>query len=118
MADDWEAVLAQSLVDARRGMVKGVTESTRELSGLSGDVVPYDQGDLDRSRRETVTESGDEVTGVVSYDQAPYDVIQHEDETLRHDPGRQDHYLEEPFVTHGPRLLQHMADEIGRALGG
>jgi len=51
----------------------------------------------------------------VSYD-TPYAVRQHEDLTLRHDPGRQAKYLEEPMQTERGTMLDLVATEIRRSL--
>lgn len=96
---------------------KGGKEAMEELSRLSGAEVPYDQGDLDRSRKVTIVESGDGFEGVVSYDTV-YAARQHEEVTWRHDPGRKAKYLGDPLRLNSERLKQHIADEVQKAFGG
>jgi hypothetical protein len=94
---------------AARGLAKGVehvlTESRKQ--------VPIEEGTLERSGVASVDEAS--LRGAVSYD-TPYAVRQHEDLTLRHDPGRKAKYLEDPLNDEGPTVLALVHAEMRRAL--
>lgn len=91
-------------------------QAMEELSRLSGAVVPYDMGDLDRSRKVTIVPTPDGFEGAVSYDTV-YAARQHEEVTWRHDPGRTAKFLGNPMRANAERLKQHIADATRDALG-
>lgn len=105
-------------VDARVGkaIVEGVRDAADELLSVSRDEVPYDQGDLSRSGQAQVRSGGDVVVGAVSYDQPPYDVVQHEGVDLRHDNGRKAHFLSDPVRERGDDLIAHIGRKVGDVL--
>ncbi len=63
--------------------------------------VPHEDGDLQSSGKVSIDEEN--CRAVVSYD-TPYAVVQHEDMTFKHDPGRKAKYLEDPLnaAANGP----------------
>jgi len=63
------------------------------LTGARVDV-PLDEGTLERSGRVISDER--RISATVSFD-TPYAVVQHEDLTFRHAPGRRAKYLERPW---------------------
>lgn len=54
----------------------------------------------------------DALRGTISYDTA-YTVRQHEDLTLKHDPGRRAKWLERTWNEQGQRIATFMANRIG-----
>lgn len=83
------------------------------LLGASRQLVPHEEGTLERSGRVIVADDGS--LGAVTYD-TPYAVRQHEDLSMRHDPGRSAKYLERPMTTERAVLLAIIATELRRAM--
>lgn len=106
-----------------RAAARGLGHAAEHLLGVSRQLVPLEEGTLERSGVASVSSSGaasaDAATlqAAVSYD-TPYAVIQHEDMTFRHDPGRQAKYLEQPMATERDVMLELIAAEIRRDLEG
>ncbi|WP_218004735.1 minor capsid protein [Microtetraspora niveoalba] len=97
----------------RAGAVRGLRLAAEHLLKVSRDLVPHEEGTLERSGVASVDEG--ELRAAVSYD-APYAVRQHEDLTLKHDEGRQAKYLEEPMDTERQTMLDLVAAEVRRSL--
>lgn len=53
--------------------------------------------------------------GQVAYD-TPYAIRQHEDPTLRHDPGRTDHWLEDAARARHDEYTRYVRDALDRAV--
>ena len=98
----------------RAGAVKGLALAAEHLLQVSRELVPIEEGTLERSGVATVDEAS--LTAAVSYD-TPYAVEQHEDLTARHDAGRQAKYLEQPGMTEADTMREIIAAQIRRALG-
>lgn len=113
----WHSRIPQAIQAAQTGLAEGMRDVVDHLGAASQARVPYDMGDLSRSMRKGVEADGDQVVGVVSYDQPPYDVIQHEDPDLRHDPGRTYNYLGGPLMENAPRYREFLAARQRDALG-
>lgn len=97
--------------EMRAGAVRGLHLAAEHVLGESRLVVPIEEATLSRSGATSVDAS--ELTAAVSYD-TPYAARQHEDLTLRHDPGRTAKYLEKPLTeTRGDQ-----AQIIGAAIKG
>ncbi|GLW91772.1 hypothetical protein [Actinokineospora globicatena] len=113
---DYEDVLRAAEAASAVGAELGMQEVVDDLGAESQDVVPYDQGDLSRSMRKTVTSAGAVTVGQVSYDTvyAPY---QHYDESLRHDPGRTAFFLSGPAYEDRVRHVDHLAQRVADAIG-
>lgn len=94
---------------AARGLQKGA----EHLLQVSRELVPHEEGTLERSGVASVDEAG--LRAAVSFD-TPYAVRQHEDLTLKHDEGRQAKYLEEPMMTERDKIGEIVAAEIRRSL--
>src|SRR5690606_37119217 len=75
-------------------------------------LVPIEEGTVERTGVASVDDG--RLGAAESYD-TPAEVRQHEDLTLRHDPGRQAKYLEEPMQTARGTMLDLVATEIRRA---
>lgn len=97
----------------RDGAVIGLRKAAEHLLEVSRQLVPIEEGTLERSGVASVDDG--RLVAAVSYD-TPYAVRQHEDLTLRHDPGRQAKYLEEPMQTERGTMLDLVATEIRRSL--
>lgn len=96
----------------RRAAAAGLKDALEMLLGESNQVVPHEEGTLQRSG--TVSVDSGRLIGAVSYD-TPYAIRQHEDTRLRHDPGRHAKYLERTFNEHGDRAATHIAAVIRHA---
>lgn len=78
------------------------------LLGVSNAHVPIEYADLERSGAVSDAEDG---VVTVSYD-TPYAVVQHEDLTFQHNPGRTAKYLENATNTERDVMLAIMAGEL------
>lgn len=78
----------------------------------SREVAPIEEATLIRSGF-TEMDAAD-LTGQVAYD-TPYAVVQHEDPTLRHDPGRKDHYLADTVEGNRARHLDYLREQVRKA---
>ncbi|GAA2327539.1 hypothetical protein [Dactylosporangium salmoneum] len=103
------------LGEIRVGQVQGLTVAAEHLLQVSRTLVPIDEATLERSGVASVDAS--ERRAAVSYD-TPYAVIQHEELTYRHDPGRQAKYLEQPFHTEKNTMIALVAAEVRRKMRG
>jgi hypothetical protein len=92
------AALADALEDVTE---TGLGEANR--------TVPIEEATLERSGFAQVDRGS--LTGQIAYD-TPYAVVQHEDPTLAHDPGRRHHWLEDSMEENKGRYVQY----VGKAL--
>lgn len=83
---------------------EGLQLALEHLLGEAKKIVPLDKGPLDRSGR--VTRDG--LNGAVTFNTI-YAVVQHENLTFRHAPGRRAKYLEGPMNSERDTLLRLMA---------
>lgn len=97
----------------RRLAEEGLGRALEHLLGEARKLVPLDEGTLERSGKA----SRDGLNGTVSFDTI-YAVVQHEDLTFRHLPGRQAKYLEQPAHTERDVMLQLMAVSLRDWLRG
>jgi hypothetical protein len=97
----------------RAGALKGLEKATEHLLQVSRELVPHEEGTLERSGAASVDEAN--LQAAVSYD-GPYAVRQHEELTWRHDEGRQAKYLEEPMISEQATMRELIAAEIRRSL--
>lgn len=81
-------------------------------------LVPVETGTLKESGKVQMT--GPHQARVsydaVSEDGYPYGIRQHEDATLNHPNGGEDHFLSKPFATEGDAVLEAMAVSLRKAL--
>lgn len=98
----------------RRGAARGVRVAGEHLLGRSAELVPQEEGTLERSGAVTMNPDGSPEVAV-SYD-TPYAVRQHEELTWRHDPGREAKYLEKPLAEDSETLLALIARDVGGEL--
>ena len=113
--------LLRGLSNAARGYNTGARQGVGEwgehVLEESQRIVPIEEGSLQNSG--TVAQSADGMTAGVGYGSgpaAPYAVKQHEDLSLRHDPGRTAKYLELPLQASKATGMKIVADAIRRSL--
>ncbi|MEU4225805.1 hypothetical protein AB0F17_16045 [Nonomuraea sp. NPDC026600] len=97
----------------RNGAVQGLKKGTEHLLQKSRELVPHEEGTLERSGTASVDEAT--LQGAVSFD-TPYAVRQHEEITWQHDEGRSAKYLEGPMTTEAGVIGDIIAAEIRRSL--
>ena len=91
MSDDLIRRLDGILVAVQEGAAEGLFFAGEHILEVSNRHIPIEEGTLQRSGKVTVDKGT--LEAAVSYS-TPYAVPQHEDLTLRHDPGRTAKYLE------------------------
>lgn len=106
--------LRKVLAPVRDGGNKGLRLAGEHVLGVSDDRIPIEEGTLSRSGRVSTDESA--LRSAVSYDTA-YAVIQHEDMSLRHDPGRGAKFLENALNGSRGVVAQILTTSIRRELG-
>ena len=106
------AGLTPQMQDAAR---RGVRLAGEYVLGESQDIAPHETGDLQNSGR--VSMDAKTATAYVSYD-TPYAVVQHEDMTFQHDPGRRAKYLEGPLNESKAAVTKIIQQTIAREVFG
>ena len=104
---------ADAKAAVRAGGRRGLTMALEHILGVSRDQVPHEEATLERSGKAGLVS---DTKGGVSYD-TPYAVIQHEDMTLAHDPGRNAKYLENAFNSERSTAAKIIATQIKNELG-
>lgn len=99
--------------EARKGAVRGLLIAGEHLLGEARDLVPLEEGTLERSGEVIV--DPDKLTVAVVFD-TPYAIRQHEEMAYRHAPGRQAKYLEQPANSERDVMEALVAAQIRRAL--
>jgi hypothetical protein len=97
----------------RRLASEGLTRALEHTLGVCNTIVPLDEGPLQRSGKVTV----EGLNGSISYD-TPYAVVQHENLSFRHAPGRSAKYVEGPMNTERDVMLQLEAVSLRAWLRG
>lgn len=97
----------------RDGAARGVYLAAEHVLGLSNNVVPLDEAELQRSGVASVDEPS--LTGMVSYD-TPYAIVQHERLDFRHAPGRTAKYLENSLNAARQDVAAIIAAQIRRSM--
>ncbi|MER7078134.1 MULTISPECIES: minor capsid protein [Bacteria] len=95
------------------GAVAGLRQAAEHILGASRQLVPLEEGTLERSGVASVDEN--DLTAAVSYDTV-YAVRQHEELTWKHDAGRSAKYLERPMTSERDTVADLVAAEIRRSL--
>jgi ketosteroid isomerase-like protein len=93
----------------RRLASEGLQRALEHTLGKAKELVPLDEGTLERSGRVDV----DGLNGSISFDTV-YAVRQHEELDWKHLPGRQAKYLEQPMNTERETMLRLMAVPLRR----
>lgn len=97
------------------GEVEGLQVSAEYILSEARLLVPYEEGELDRSGATSVDE--DARIAAISFNQ-PYARRQHEELTWQHDEGRTAKYLELPIMRSGPVVRGLIAAQVQRKLFG
>lgn len=105
----------QVSANVRAAGIRGLRLAAEHVLEEANRTVPLEEGTLMRSG----TVSVDERQGVaaISYD-TPYAIRQHEDTTLRHDPGRRAKWLQLTLQERARAIRDYIAGEIKKALRG
>ncbi len=98
---------------ARTGGARGLRDAAGHLLKASTAIAPYERDELIDSASADVDEA--DLTAAVSYD-TEYAIVQHEDLSERHDPGRQGKYLEQPLHDQARELTALIAQGVRRGL--
>lgn len=105
------AALAGERIKAAAAL--GVRDAAEYVLGEAKDLVPHETGRLQNSGRVSVDDEN--LRATISFD-TPYAVVQHENMTYRHDPGRSAKYLEIPLQSSGQQvrdlITRRIADEL------
>lgn len=107
----WNGEKIKEAIEA--GAIRGLTFAAEHLLKEARDLVPIDTAALERSGRAVV--DPDKMEATVLFD-TPYAVIQHEDLTFRHAPGRQAKYLEQPMITERETMRKIIQKQIAKEL--
>lgn len=91
----------------------GIARALEHTLGVATTLVPLDEGPLQRSGKVQV----EGLNGTISYD-SPYAIVQHENLTYRHAPGRTSKYLETPMNTERSVMLELSAVSLRTWLRG
>ena len=94
------------------GAERGVVLATEHILGEAKDHTPHEESTLERSGKATQ----DGLRGAVSFN-TPYAVVQHEDMTLKHDPGRTSKYLENAMNSERKTAGAIIAEQVRREIG-
>lgn len=113
----WTSNTVAATAAVRAAQLEAMQDVVDDLASKSADRVPYEEGDLDRSRATSVEASGDRVDGVVSYDTV-YARVQHEHPEFKHGNGRTHNYLGGPLNENRARYEAFLAERLREALGG
>lgn len=97
----------------RRLASEGLQRALEHTLGKAKELVPLEEGTLERSGRVDV----DGLNGAISFDTV-YAVRQHEEMDWKHLPGRQAKYLEQPMNTERDVMLRLMAVPLRAWLRG
>lgn len=111
--------IAQAQEGASKGAVKGLGLGLHLILQVSNSRVPHEEGDLERDGAVVVDE--DELTGAVTYGRDPkvaaYAERQHEDLSLRHDPGREAKFLENARNNTSDQVQAILMEQIRQGMG-
>ncbi|XAO35621.1 hypothetical protein SEA_FIRECASTLE_14 [Microbacterium phage FireCastle] len=109
--DNIDAVKAQVLA----AILEGLYMAGEHILNVSNNQAPIEDGDLIRSGVVT-SSSAAEKTVAVSYD-TPYAAIQHEDMSLKHDPGRNAKFLANACKSEASTAGKIVATRVKRTVG-
>jgi hypothetical protein len=109
--------LNKAVLKAGKAAEGGVRLAALDLQRRSALLAPHETGDLEGSlqeRAEVVYERGFPTTSVGSA--LPYALIQHEDLSFNHEPGKQAKYLEQPYRENVDRYIRLIARSVKEGL--
>ena len=93
----------------RQAAVEGLRDAAEHLLEYANRTVPIEEGTLMRSGQVDV--DPETLEAAVSYS-TPYAVRQHEDLTLRHDPGRRAKWLERSLQEREAAIREYIASRM------
>ena len=120
-ADGLQAVLAALGPEAVRAAAAALYREAEAIMTASKEIVPVDQGILKGTGHVELPEvRGGAVEVVMGYGgpAAPYAIYVHEDVMLRHKPGQQAKYLEQPALEAAEGMEGRLADALRPGLEG
>lgn len=112
MSRDVRQGLEQLRAAGIAGAKDGIILATEHVLGEAKTHTPIEESTLERSGK--ATQEG--LRGAVSFN-TPYAVVQHEDMTLQHDPGRSAKYLENAFNSERTTVGKIVAESVRRKIG-
>lgn len=117
MAKSWrmDIDLPKVTAGSRNAAADGMALALEHILGVSNSRAPHEEGTLERSGEPFLDR--EKLVGGISYN-TPYAVRQHEDMTLRHDPGRQAKYLETAMADSKAEALDIIGAQVRRSLRG
>jgi len=92
---------------------RALTDGARELLRTANETIPIEEGVMQNSGT-VIAATRQRLLATVGYggEAASYVVRQHEDETLRHDPGRRAKWLEMAAKEDGTRIMTWVAEQM------
>lgn len=110
MAQKWVLKLNKSAAKEVKARVnQGLFLASEYILEMSNRVVPIDETTLERSG--VASQDPSKLMAAVSYD-TPYAVVQHENLSMRHDPGRTAKFLENTANAEASTVAKLIADTI------
>lgn len=117
--EEFNRLLNEQPEVAKLAAGRALYEEANNIMASSKVIVPHDLGALADSGDVSSPEiHGDAVVVELGYGgpATPYAIIQHEDMSLRHDPGRTAKYLERPVLSRANDLGHALRARIAQAL--
>lgn len=109
----------KTIVDVAPRMRKAAAEALQDVAdaGLeeANKTIPLEEGIMQDSGFTELDDSA--LTSQIAYS-TPYAVKQHEDPTLNHDPGREDHWLERSVERNRVPYAEFIAKKVRERMGG
>jgi len=103
------------LAAIRREAARALNDGAGELLRKANQTVPIEEHVLEESGHVIPATPERTIAGVgYGGEASAYALRQHEDTTLRHDPGREAKWLEKTFKSDGKRVLEWVGDRIRR----
>jgi len=105
----------QAAATVRAQAARLLNDGARELLRKANERVPIEEHVLEHSGH-VIEASASELTAAVGYggEAKAYALRQHEDTTLRHDPGREAKWLENTFKSDAKRVLEWVGQQMRR----
>jgi len=115
--DNFRRRVARASAATRLATATAINDIALEIAAKADELVPFDTGALSSSQKIENASVGD-LTATISYGgpAAPYALVQHEDQELRHTAGRSAKYLERPARQVGQNLDKKIQSLVRKAL--
>lgn len=119
-ADRLKRALEQAPAAAGQEIKRVLWNGGTEIFNQSQRIVPFDTGALSASGRMTMIRSDAMIPVDIEIryggPSVPYAWVQHEDLSLRHDPGRSAKFVEIPMMRAAPVINRQLGRVMGRTL--